>query len=66
MNFRQLEYILAVKEQGHFRNAADNCFVSQATLSEMIRRLEEELDIQIFDRSRSPCFINGLSFTKLI
>ena len=54
MNFRQLEYILAVKEQGHFRNAADNCFVSQATLSEMIRRLEEELDIQIFDRSRSP------------
>ena len=54
MNFRQLEYILAVKELGHFRKAADLCYVSQATLSEMIKRLEDELEIQIFDRTRSP------------
>ena len=54
MNFRQLEYILAVKEAGHFRRAADLCYVSQATLSEMIKRLEDELEIQIFDRTRSP------------
>ena len=54
MNFRQLEYILAVKEAGHFRKAADLCYVSQATLSEMIKRLEDELEIQIFDRTRSP------------
>tara|TARA_B100000963_G_C22632013_1_gene675435 strand:- start:3424 stop:4317 length:894 start_codon:yes stop_codon:yes gene_type:complete len=54
MNFRQLEYVIAVEEEGHFRKAAQRCCVSQATLSEMIRRLEDELDILIFDRSRNP------------
>tara|TARA_Y100000589_G_scaffold303584_1_gene316088 strand:+ start:3285 stop:4169 length:885 start_codon:yes stop_codon:yes gene_type:complete len=54
MNFRQLEYILAVNDAGHFRKAADLCYVSQATLSEMIKRLEDELEIQIFDRTRRP------------
>ena len=54
MNFRQLEYILAVHEQGHFGRAAEHCGVTQATLSAMVKRLEEELDITIFDRSRSP------------
>ncbi|MGD1848019.1 MAG: LysR substrate-binding domain-containing protein [Salibacteraceae bacterium] len=59
MNFRQLEYILAVHEQGHFGKAAEQCFVSQATLSAMIKKLEEELDIMIFDRSRSPILLTS-------
>ncbi len=59
MNFRQLEYILAVNEQSHFGKAAEKCFVSQATLSEMIRKLEDELGIVIFDRSRSPVILTS-------
>ncbi len=54
MNFRQLEYIIAVQNQGHFGRAADECDITQATLSVMVKRLEDELSITIFDRSRSP------------
>ncbi|MEM9984236.1 MAG: LysR substrate-binding domain-containing protein [Bacteroidota bacterium] len=59
MNFRQLEYILAVQEQKHFGKAAEQCGVSQATLSAMIKKLEKELDLMIFDRSRSPIFLTS-------
>jgi LysR family hydrogen peroxide-inducible transcriptional activator len=54
MNFQQLEYILAVDTTRHFVSAADKCNVTQATLSMMIKKLEEELDIKIFDRSKVP------------
>lgn len=54
MNLQQLEYIVAVDQHRHFATAADKCFVTQPTLSLMIRKLEEELDVQIFDRSRQP------------
>lgn len=54
MNLQQLEYIVAVDNFRHFATAAEKCFVTQPTLSMMIRKLEEELDIQIFDRSRLP------------
>lgn len=54
MNLQQLQYIVAVDEQRHFARAAEACFVTQATLSMMIRKLEEELGVIIFDRSRKP------------
>lgn len=54
MNLQQLEYILAIDRERHFARAAEKCFVTQATLSMMVRKLEEELDIKIFDRSRQP------------
>lgn len=54
MNFQQLEYILAVDKARHFVTAANACFVTQATLSMMIRKLEDELEIKIFDRSKVP------------
>ena len=54
MNIQQLEYIIAVDRLRHFANAAEACFVTQPTLSMMIRKLEEELDVQIFDRSNVP------------
>lgn len=54
MNLQQLEYILAVDEQRHFLRAAEKCFVTQATLSMMIQKLEEELKTKIFDRSKQP------------
>ena len=54
MNFQQLEYIIAVDRQKHFGKAADQCHVTQATLSAMIKKLEEELDLIIFDRKKQP------------
>ena len=54
MNLQQLEYILAIDRERHFARAAQKCFITQATLSGMVRKLEEELDVKIFDRSRQP------------
>jgi len=54
MNFQQLEYIIAVDQHHHFAKAADGCHVTQATLSAMIKKLEAELGVIIFDRSRQP------------
>src|SRR5689334_7996554 len=54
MNFQQLEYIIAVDKERHFVHAAESCHVTQATLSMMIRKLEEELGVKLFDRSRQP------------
>ena len=54
MNLQQLEYIVAVDTHRHFEKAAETCFVTQATLSMMIKKLEQELDVVIFDRSRQP------------
>jgi LysR family hydrogen peroxide-inducible transcriptional activator len=54
MNLQQLEYILAIDKTRHFVSAAKSCFVTQATLSMMVRKLEEELGVRIFDRSKVP------------
>lgn len=54
MTFVQLEYIVAVDTWRHFATAAEHCFVTQPTLSMQIQKLEEELDIKIFDRSKQP------------
>ena len=50
----QLEYIVAVDTYRHFVTASEKCFVSQPTLSMQIKKLEEELDVIIFDRSKQP------------
>ncbi len=54
MNLQQLDYIIAVDTHRHFQQAAKKCFVTQATLSMMIQKLEEELGAKIFDRSKKP------------
>lgn len=54
MNLQQLEYIIAVDNSRHFLRASENCFVTQATLSMMIQKLEDELGVKIFDRSKQP------------
>jgi len=54
VNIHQLEYILAVDQFKSFSKAADYCHVTQATLSAMVKKLEEQLDIVIFDRKASP------------
>jgi LysR family hydrogen peroxide-inducible transcriptional activator len=54
MTLVQLEYIVAVDTWRHFATAAGHCFVTQPTLSMQIQKLEEELDIKLFDRSKQP------------
>ena len=54
MNIQQLEYIVAVDKHRHFLKASEACFVTQATLSAMIKKLEDELNVIIFDRSKFP------------
>lgn len=54
MTITQLHYILAVAEYQNFTLAAEKCFVTQPTLSMQIQKLEDELDIKIFDRNKKP------------
>ena len=54
MTITQLHYVLAIAEHKNFTKAAEKCFVTQPTLSTQIQKLEEELDIIIFDRSKKP------------
>ncbi|NEM99405.1 hydrogen peroxide-inducible genes activator [Pontibacter burrus] len=54
MTLIQLEYLVAVDTYRHFATAAENCFVTQPTLSMQLQKLEEELGVQLFDRSRVP------------
>ncbi len=51
MTLRELEYIVAVARTRHFGRAAEQCFVSQPTLSGQIRKLEEQLGVAIFERT---------------
>jgi LysR family hydrogen peroxide-inducible transcriptional activator len=54
MNLQQLEYIAAVDRLKSFSKAAEACHITQATLSTMIRKLEDELGVVLFDRKTSP------------
>lgn len=50
----QLQYVLAVERYRHFGKAADACHITQPTLSQQIQKLEDELDIIVFDRIQKP------------
>jgi LysR family transcriptional regulator, hydrogen peroxide-inducible genes activator len=54
MTIIQFEYIIAVDNQRHFGKAAEACFVTQPTLSMQIQKLEDQLGVLIFDRSKQP------------
>jgi len=54
MTLQQLEYIIALDTHRHFVNAAESCFVTQPTLTLQIKKLETEMGVQIFDRSKHP------------
>jgi len=51
MNLRDLQYLIAVAETGHFGKAAKRCFVSQPTLSSQIKKLEDHLGVKVFERT---------------
>jgi LysR family transcriptional regulator, hydrogen peroxide-inducible genes activator len=54
MTLIQLEYVVALDRLRHFSSAAANCYVTQPTLSMQIHKLEQELGLKIFDRSKQP------------
>lgn len=54
MTITQLHYVLAVAEHQNFTKAAQHCFVTQPTLSMQVQKLEEQLNVQIFDRGKKP------------
>lgn len=54
MNIQQLQYIIALDRCKNFTKASESCFITQATMSTMIRRLETELNVVIFDRKANP------------
>ena len=60
MTLTELKYIVAVAREKHFGRAAEACFVSQPTLSVAIKKLEEELDVKIFERGTSEVSVTAL------
>lgn len=60
MTLTELRYIVAVARERHFGRAAEACFVSQPTLSVAIKKLEEELDVKIFERGSSEVSLTPL------
>ncbi len=60
MTLTELKYIVAVAREKHFGRAADACYVSQPTLSVAIKKLEEELDVKIFERSAGEVSVTPL------
>ena len=53
MTLSELKFVIAVAKERNFRRAAEKCFVSQPALSLAIKKLEEELGVLIFERSRT-------------
>ena len=60
MTLTELKYIVAVARERHFGKAADSCFVSQPTLSVAIKKLEDELDLKLFERNSSEITVTPL------
>ena len=50
----QIQYVLALHEKGSFSEAADYCHITQSTLSTMVKKLENEIGFQLFDRKSKP------------
>lgn len=67
MNFSltQLEYVMAVQKHGHFAKAAESCNITQPTLSAQIQKLEEDLGVVLFDRTKKPILLTEVG-KKLI
>ena len=60
MTLTELKYIVAVARERHFGKAADSCYVSQPTLSVAVKKLEDELEIKLFERSASEVTVTPL------
>ena len=59
MNLRALQYLVTLADVRHFSKAAEQCYVSQPTLSTQIRKLEDELDVQLVERNPRQVMLTG-------
>ena len=60
MTLTELKYIVAVARARHFGHAAEACFVAQPTLSVAIKKLEDELEVKLFERSAGEVTVTPL------
>ena len=60
MTLQQLRYIVAIDDYRHFGKAAEACGLTQSTLSLMVKKLEDELDVRLFDRDAHPVAPTGI------
>ena len=60
MTLTELKYIVAVARERHFGKAAEACFVSQPTLSVAVKKLEDELDVKLFERNANEVTVTPL------
>lgn len=60
MTLTELRYIVTLAQERHFGRAAERCFVSQPTLSVAVKKLEEELGVALFERSKSTVQVTPL------
>ena len=60
MTLQQLEYIVALDNHRHFVKAAEDCFVTQPTLTMQVHKLEEEMGVTLFDRGKRPLEPTGV------
>jgi LysR family transcriptional regulator, hydrogen peroxide-inducible genes activator len=60
MTLTELKYIVAVAREKHFGRAADACFISQPTLSVSIKKLEDELEVKLFERNANEVTVTPL------
>ena len=60
MTLTELKYIVAVAREKHFGRAAEACYVSQPTLSVAVKKLEDELEVKLFERSAGDVSVTPL------
>jgi len=65
MTLKELRYVVAVAGELHFGRAAEKCFVSQPALSLAVQKLEEELDVKIFERRRNDVMVTPIG-TRIV
>ena len=66
MTLTQLHYMIAVSEYGNFTIAAEKCFVTQPTLSMQVQKLEDELEVKIFNRATKPIILTDVGKKILV
>lgn len=66
MTLTELRYIVALARERHFGRAAEACFVSQPTLSVAVKKLEDELNIVLFERGKTEVSVTPIGEAVIV